>query len=191
MGHPARGRSRRQGWTRVAAAAPPVPAETDPGVPGRRARCPASSRRPPRESARVQCQPDPIAASAGPAVAPGRAGRLTADNLAGSPRQARCACGHPLAPGEPRAARASVTGSRAGLGTRRRPGCSLRPHSSAGRGRFRPPAVGRGTVYIPRVSRDRLAKGKWRARPPATMAGRGMHNREGQDGAGHCEVVQR
>jgi hypothetical protein len=70
----------------------------------------------------------------------GRAGRLTAENLAGSPRQSRCAPGHPRAPGEPWTARsACVTGSRAGPGTRPRPGCSLQPYSLAGRGKFQLP----------------------------------------------------
>jgi len=69
-----------------------------------------------------------------------RAGRLTAENLAGSPRPSRCARGHPLAPGEPWTARsACVTGSRAGPGTRPRPGCSLQPHSLAERGKFQLP----------------------------------------------------
>ena len=44
------------------------------------------SRRPPRESARVQCQPDPIAASARAAVTPAaRAGSPLANRTAGSP----------------------------------------------------------------------------------------------------------
>jgi hypothetical protein len=52
-----------------------------------------------------------------------RAGRLTAENLAGSPRPSRCARGHPLAPGEPWTARsACVTGSRGRAGHAPGPG---------------------------------------------------------------------
>jgi hypothetical protein len=69
-------------------------AETDPGVPGagvgtRRPRCGPGP-------ARGQGQPDSSRPRAGwPSHR--RAGRLTAENLAGSPRQSRCARGHPRA----------------------------------------------------------------------------------------------
>jgi hypothetical protein len=95
-------------------------AGTDPGVPGG-GRYPAPSRRPrglpAGKASRIHRGPGPAGRHTG------RAGRLTAENLAASSRQSRCARGHPLAPAEPRTARsARVTGSRAGHAPR--PGCS-------------------------------------------------------------------
>ena len=64
----------------------------------------------------------------------------------------------------------------------RRPseGCSGRPARLAAR-----------MAYTRRALRDRLAKGIAEARAPAAAAGRRIRDEEGQDGAGHCEVVQR
>ncbi len=103
-----------------------------------RGRYPASSLRPRRLSAGKAIRIHHGLGQAGRHT--GRAGRLTAENLAASPRQSRCACGHPRAPGEPWTARsACVTGSWAGPGTRPRPWCSLQPYSLAERGKFQLP----------------------------------------------------
>ena len=81
MGHPVRRRRRPAGVdARPDHAAAPV----SPGpMPACRARCPAPSLRPPRESARGPCQPDPIAAPARAAVTPAARGRLTAGEPCG------------------------------------------------------------------------------------------------------------
>jgi len=86
-------------------------AETGPGVPGAGGRYPASLR--PRGLPAGKASPDPSRPRGGwPSHRPrGQAHRW---DLAGSPRQSRCARGHARAPGEPWTARsACVTGSRA------------------------------------------------------------------------------
>ena len=90
----------------------------------------------------------------------GRAGGLTAENLAGSPRQSRCARGHPLAPGDPWTARpACVTGSRGRAG-HAAPGRVFAPAALAGRAGEVPAAgqLASHTVSTPRGFRDRLAE---------------------------------
>src|SRR5262249_21746640 len=99
----------------------------------------------------------------------GRAGRLTAENLAASPRQSRCAwslsgTGRILDGSVSKRDRVPGPGTPPGPGVR-----SSRPRWPNGKVPAAGQLAGR-TVYAPRAFRDRLAQGKWRARPPA-MAG--------------------
>ena len=157
---------------------------------GRGGRCPASLRPrglPAGKASRIHHGPGQAGRHAG------RAGGLTAENLAGSPRPSRCARGHPLAPGEPWTARsACVTGSRVpGPGRARARARVFAPAVLAGRA-GKVPAAGQlagHAVSTPRAFRDGLAKAGGE-RGPGDGGARHAQPR-GQDGAGHCEVVQR
>src|SRR5271165_148318 len=140
--------------------------EADPGVPGAGA------------GARPRCGPGacPRARPARSITAPGR---LAADNLARVTTTIALRMWSPSGTGRTLDGPVSMRDRLPGRAGHAPPARVLAPAALAGRA-GRVPAAGQlasHTVSAPRAFRDRLAKSKRRARPPA-MAGRGMHNQE-------------